>query len=40
MRVLAILVSYPFVVIYSVLDLDSIVTEVNQGKRKVKNWGL
>lgn len=36
-RVFAVFVSYPFVVIYSVLDLDKIVAEVSRGDRKVDN---
>ena len=35
MRLFAILVSYPFVIIYSVLDLDNVVSEVARGMRKV-----
>jgi hypothetical protein len=35
-RFLAVLLSYPFVVIYSVLDLDKLVAEVTRGDRQVK----
>jgi len=35
-RVMAVLLSYPFVVIYSVLDLDKLVAEVTRGDRQVK----
>jgi hypothetical protein len=39
-RMFAILVSYPFVVIYSVLDMEAIVSEVNRGLRKVEVLGV
>mmetsp|Transcript_11685 Transcript_11685/g.14102 ORF Transcript_11685/g.14102 Transcript_11685/m.14102 type:complete len:1838 (-) Transcript_11685:84-5597(-) len=39
-RMVAILISYPFVVIYSVLDMETIVSEVNRGLRKVEVLGI
>ena len=39
-RLFMILVAYPFVVIYSVLDLDKLVTEVKLGRKKIVFFGF